>query len=245
MPQGAGLEVDEPGGIEGRPPVTGLEMQVRSGGSAGRAAQADDVTGAYPVAGLDIPAGQVAVEGLQPIGMADDHQVAVAAHIIGDADLAVKGGSHRRSGGIGEVDTLVPAAVPVAEERARMGLVRAVVAVQGVHNPEAEAVGQGRRLLAVGIHGARVPALGKYTVLHHGGRIFHETVGAVAVEHDFHGRIAGIQRIGIIGSDFGGRLHLAASEGVAQGVGLSFGRLGPDNGPAKEQGRYSKEDKFT
>ena len=80
--QSAGFKVNEPGGIKGGTAVARLEMQVRTGGTAGGAAQADDVSGVHPVPGLHISLGKVTVEGLQAVGVADDHQVAVSAHVI-------------------------------------------------------------------------------------------------------------------------------------------------------------------
>ena len=190
------LEVDEPGGVEGVALVAGLEVQVRTAGTAGGAAQADDVAGVHPVAGFLVAAGQVAVEGLQAVRVPDDDEVAVAAHIVGHADLAVKGGIHRRAGGVGQVDALVPAAVPVAELGEHAGLVRAAVGVQRVHDPQGEAVRKGL-LVVVGVHAPGVPVLREDLVVLEGLGVLDIAVGAVVEQDHLDRGIRGVQRVGI------------------------------------------------
>ena len=196
MPQGAGLEVDEPGGVEGVALVAGLEVQVRTAGAAGGAAQADDIARVHPVARLLVAAGQMAVEGLQAVRVPDDDQVAVAAHVVGHADFAVEGGIHRRAGGIGKVDALVTAAVPIAELGVHAGLVRAAVGVQRVHDPQGKAVREGL-LVVVRVHAPGVPVLREDLFVLDGLGVLDIAVGAVVVQDDLDRGIRGVQRVGV------------------------------------------------
>ena len=82
VPEVSFLKVDNPGRVKCGAPVAGFKMQVRARGTAGRAAQADDVARAYPVAGVHFPFGQMAIESFQPVGVTDHYQIAVAAHIV-------------------------------------------------------------------------------------------------------------------------------------------------------------------
>ena len=185
-----GLKINEPGRIEGGASVAGLKVQVRAGRTAGGAAQADDIAGTHPVSRFHIALGQMAVEGLQSIGMTDHHQIAVTAHIVRDAHTAVEGRGNGRSGGIREVDTLVPAAVTVTVLGARFHHVGAHIGIQSVHYPKGETVRNGVRLFFIGVHGAGVPVLRKSTVGRHHAGVFHKPVGAVVVQHHLHGGIA-------------------------------------------------------
>lgn len=76
------LEVDEPLGVERLPVIAGLEMQVRPRAAPRRAAQTDDLPGLDPLVGLDHALRKVPVVGFQPVVVADDDQVAVAALVI-------------------------------------------------------------------------------------------------------------------------------------------------------------------
>ena len=120
-------------------------MQVRSGGASGRAAQADDIAGTYPVSGADFGLREMRIESFQAIGVPEHHQVAVTAHVVRDADLSVKGGSDGRSRRKGKVNALVPATVPIPEEGARRSFIRAAVRVQGIYYPDGELVREGIR----------------------------------------------------------------------------------------------------
>ena len=170
---------------------------MRTGGTAGGAAQADDIAGTHPVSRFHIALGQVAVEGFQAIGMTDHHQVAVATHIVRDAHPAVEGHGNGRSGRIREVNSLMPAAVTVTVLGARFDHVGAHIGIQGVHYPQGETVRNGIRLFFIGVHGAGIPVLRKSTVGRHHAGVFHIPIGAVVVQHHLHGGVARVQRIGI------------------------------------------------
>ena len=196
-------------------------MQVRAGGTAGGAAQADDVSGAHPVPCFHVPAGQMAVKSLQAVGMANHHQVAVSAHIGRYPHLAVKRGGNRRSGRIRKVYALVPAAAAVAEKGTGIRHVGAHIGVQRIHHPDGKAVRNGVRVFAVGIHGFLVPVFREDTVRRVKGRVFHVAVGSVVVQHHLDGRIPGIQRISIGGGTQGGGFHFLPSETVEERIGLT------------------------
>ena len=191
-------------------------MEVRAGGPAGGSAQADDVSGAHPVSGLYIPAGEMGVEGLQAVGMADDHQVAIAAHIGRYPHLSVKRGGNRRAGRIGQVYSLMPTTVTVAEEGTGMRHMGAHIGVQRIHHPQRETVRNGIRIFAVRIDGSLVPKLRENTVLCMHGRILHIAVGTIVVEHHLDGGVSGIQRISIGGGTQIGGFHFLPSEGITE-----------------------------
>lgn len=91
---------------------THLEVQVRSGGVAGRTGAADPLASGDLLAGLDPERGQVRVLGVAAVGVPDDDLVAVGPGPAGGDDLA---GADRFDAGAGrhrEVDAGVVAAGP-------------------------------------------------------------------------------------------------------------------------------------
>ena len=138
----------------------------------------------------------MAVEGLQAVRVPDDDEVAVAPHVVGHADFAVKGGIHRRAGRVRQVDALVPASVPVAELGEHAGLVGTAVGVQRVHDPQGEAVGKGL-LVMVGVHAPGIPVLREDLVVLDGLGVLDIAVGAVVVQDHLDPGIRGVQRVGI------------------------------------------------
>ena len=191
----AGLEVDEPLGIEGVALVPGLEMQVRAGGPAGRAAEADDVAGADPGAHLDLSLGQVAVGGLKAVLVADDDEVAVAAGILRDPDLAGKGGADRVSCLERQVAALVAAPVAHSELGEDLDLVRTAEVGGMVDQPQRDLVGEGTERHSVGIHSVGVPVLGEIVLRLELVAVLDVFPGIVAVEDELDQGIGGVERI--------------------------------------------------
>ena len=76
------LKIYEPCGVKSRALVPGLKMQVRARRTPCRAAKADDISGAYPVPGIDIPSGKMRIEGLEAVCVAYYHQVSITANVV-------------------------------------------------------------------------------------------------------------------------------------------------------------------
>ena len=81
--QVARFKIDQPLRVESVSLVPRFEMQMRTGRAAGGAAQANDLSGPYPVSRLYVPAGKMAVEGLQAVFVPDNNQVAIAPMVLG------------------------------------------------------------------------------------------------------------------------------------------------------------------
>ena len=220
VPQRPRLKVDEPGGVESGAPVAGFKMQVGAGGTAGRAAQADDIPGAHPFSRFHVAFGQVAIEGFQAVGVAYHHQVAVTSHIVRYAHAAVKCHGNGRSRRIRKINALVPAAMTVAEQGARFNHVGAYIGVQGIYYPQGEAVRNGVRLFLIGIYGTGIPVLRKHVFRSYGTGVFHITVGAVVVQHYLHGGVTGVQRISIRRAPLREGFKRLTAKLVAEGIGL-------------------------
>ena len=98
-------------------------MQVRARRASRRAAKSYDVSRVYPLVGSDIHSREVSVKCLKPVSMPDNHKVAVSFGLHCAPYLAVKRclyGSPRR---VRQVNSLVSAAVPVAEFGKNLALV--------------------------------------------------------------------------------------------------------------------------
>ena len=76
-------EVKNRGGVDGITHEAGFEMEVWAGAAAGAASKADGVACAHCLIGLYEVLIEVAVYGLESIGVADDDVVAVALAFIG------------------------------------------------------------------------------------------------------------------------------------------------------------------
>ena len=115
-----------------------------------------------PLVGLDEPLGEVAVVGLQPVVVADDDQVAVAAHRLRDAHAAAEGGVDRVAHLERQIDPLVAASPAHAELAARIDrtLVGIVESRRGVHEGDDHRLGNvGLRHAAVREERFRIPVL--------------------------------------------------------------------------------------
>ena len=95
MPQTAGLEIDKPLRVKGVAHIPHLEVKMCAGRAACGAAKTDDIPGLYPVSRDDIALRKMALECLESVLMPDNHQIAVAAEIFRNPDLAGKCGLDR------------------------------------------------------------------------------------------------------------------------------------------------------
>ena len=135
---------------------------MRAKGAACVAGQGDGVAGAHILVGLDEKFAQVAVYGLQVVGVAEHDIVAVAAALVfGKAHPAVKCGADGVAGVGLEVDALVHAAeaLAVSVGRGHVAGVGHVVAGDVNHR----ALGHGGIFVAIDI--LAFPALGVYVKL--------------------------------------------------------------------------------
>ena len=108
---GVVAEIEDGLGIDGIAHVSRLEVQVWACAAAGVAAQCDGSAGLHVLAGLDQKARQVAIDGLEAIGVAHDHVEAIASALkAGEAHTAGECGTHGVADGGAQVDTLVGAA---------------------------------------------------------------------------------------------------------------------------------------
>ena len=142
----------------------------------------------------------MAVEGFKAVGVTDNHKVAVSANIVRYAHLTVKGCRNWSSGWIRQVYALVTAAVTVPEMRAGLSLVGAAERIQGIYNPDGEAVRELIRLHPVRVHGLGVPVCREHAVLHHFCGIFHIAVSTVIVKDHLHSGVARVKGVGIRGA---------------------------------------------
>ena len=93
---------------------------MRSGRTARRTAQSDDLPRLDPLVRLDEPFGEVAVIGLQSVVMADDDQVAIPPDGLRDAHAAAEGGIDRVAHAERQIDALMPPSAAQAELAARI-----------------------------------------------------------------------------------------------------------------------------
>ena len=164
-------------------------MKVRPGGPACRATETYDGTGAHPFVLFDHDLGKVAVERLQAILMSDYDEVAIGLVTMGDTDSAVKGGIDRRPDIQRQVDTHVASAMPVAEFRIYLRLIRTTVAAERIDNPECNLRRQGLIRYFVRIWQSMFPGLVEDSVVLRPGRILDVLPGVVRKKKDLHGRI--------------------------------------------------------
>ena len=86
----AGLEINEPLGVEGEPVIPGLEMEMRTRGASCGAAQSYHISGIHPVTRFHIALGQVAMECLDAVFMSYDYKVAEASEISGHTHTTIE-----------------------------------------------------------------------------------------------------------------------------------------------------------
>lgn len=84
-------------------------MEVRAGRVSCIAAEAYHFAGLDLLVGFDVDFGEMTIEGLETVGMADDDTVAVAAHVCGYTDDATEGAVYGLSHGETDVNTMVTA----------------------------------------------------------------------------------------------------------------------------------------
>lgn len=152
------LEVEDCLGIDCVAHKTGLEVQVRTGGTAGVAAQGDGLAGLDNLVGLHEEAREVAIDGLEAVLMAHNHvEAETVALKLGEPHLAVKGGAHCVAHGRAQVHTLVVA----AETRTVAVVARDVVAVDW-HTVarDVDYLARGHVALLEGVHQTAIPSLG-------------------------------------------------------------------------------------
>ena len=134
---------------------------MRSRRPARRTAQTDDLPRLDPLVGFHQTFRQVAVVGLQPVVMADDHQVAVTAPVVlRDAYAAAEGGVNRVACLERQIHALMlaPASRTVFAARVHRTLIGAVVAGQRVDEVDHHRFGHFRHVdLLVGKERRRVP----------------------------------------------------------------------------------------
>ena len=174
-------------------------MQVRPRAAPRRAAQADDLPGLDPLVGFDHALRKVPVVGLQPVVVADDDQVAVAALVIfRNTHAAAERGVDRVARLERQVDALMLAPPPRAVFAARVHrtLVGAVVARDRVHQVDDHRFGHRRHVhLLVGEERCRIPVF-----LEDGAVLGYLAVAdvfprVVAVKHHLYGVVARVERV--------------------------------------------------
>ena len=115
QPMGAqcvGGEIKYPLGIEGLVEEATFKMKMGTSGVASVATEAYHFTYFDLLVGFDVDFGEVAIESLESVGMADDNAVAVAAHTGGHADNATEGTVDGFADGESDVHTMVATLPP-------------------------------------------------------------------------------------------------------------------------------------
>ena len=111
MSEGSGLEIYQPRRVEGIAAIAGLKVEMGACRPAGVSSEGNGVAGVDPLSRLNQTARKVAVIGLQPVCMTDDHEVSVPSDMLGVAYLAVECGKDGGPDRVGEVNTLMGPAV--------------------------------------------------------------------------------------------------------------------------------------
>src|SRR5690606_26765134 len=96
--------VEEGRGVDGHVLPAHLEVQMRSGRSAGGADPSDRRPALDRLSGLDEEGGEVGIAAAQPATVIDLDQIAVACSAAGEDNLATAGAEHRRAARRREVD---------------------------------------------------------------------------------------------------------------------------------------------
>ena len=189
--------------------------------TARRTAQTDDLPRLDPLVGFHQTFRQVAVIGLQPVVVADDHQIAVAALVVlRDAHAAAEGGVYRIAHLQRQVHALVLAPAPRAVFAARVyrTLIGAMVAGQRVDEVDHHRFGHSRHVdLLVGKERRRVPVFLENRAVF--GHLAVEDVfpAVVAVQYHLHGvvfRGQGVEHGQAVGVEDG--LDFRGTEAQAQ-----------------------------
>ena len=147
----------------------------------------------------------MSVGGLKAVLVADDDEVAIAAGVLGDADLAGEGGADGITRLERQVRSLVAPAVADAELGEDLDLVGAAEVRGMVDQPEGHLIGQSIERNPIGVHSVSVPVRREIVFLLELVAVLDVFPGIVAVEDDLDQRVGRVKRIycPCIGRDHG------------------------------------------
>ena len=193
--ESAALEIYQPLRIERVSLVTGLEVQMRTGGAAGRTSEADHIPRGNILPRLHLAFREMGVGCLQAGCVADHHHIAVAAVIHGAAHLAVERGIHRHTCRQGQIHPGMIAAAAPSERRKHLDLTRHAEAAGGICQAERHLPGEILQLAAVRIQFARLPVIAEHGAVCQSGDVPLVVPGAVVHQKNLHGGIGGVEGI--------------------------------------------------